>query len=221
MRRTAILGILGILAIHAGCQSVPEQKPIDPPKERPGDFSVVLVSQSWPTPAPDLSVTIWGDGTAEYDILFKVPHPGRANGSFEVAPEDLDRIYAAVVASRFFSMKPEYIANPPIPGRGVDVLTISAGGVTREVRSEYSKTLDLDLIRAEVMKVLPPEAYQGVSKSPRDDRYVGDKTTRLFYAPGSPEIEDIPEENRVYFQNPYDALNASFHPAGASDPFPK
>ena len=208
MRWTAIVSVLAILVVLGGCQGRGKV-----PETRPGDFTVILTSEAYPAPAPDIRVTLYSDGTGTYQLVFKQPHPGQAQGPFTATPEQVDAVFAAVKEADFFKLDEDYISDPPTPGRGVDKLLVSAGGITHEVLSEYSVVADLDLVRSAVMKVIPPAAYAGGSLSGKVEGFIVDKTTKLIYAADSPEVEDIPEENRIAFPSVYEALDAGYHPS--------
>jgi len=210
MRWTAILSVLAILVVLGGCGRRSRTKV---PETRPGDFSVMLKSEGYPAPAPDLRVMLHSDGTGNYVVAFKPPHPGQAQGPFKATPEQVDAVYAAVLESEFFTLDDEYISDPPIPSRGVDTLIVTSGGVRREVRSEYSAIERVDRVRAAVMKVVPAEAYSGNSMTQETKGYVVDRRTKLIYRESSPEVENIPEENRLAFKNIYEALNKGYHPS--------
>jgi len=208
MRWTATLTILAILLAFGGCG---RRSRTTVPEERPGDFSVMLESKGYPAPAPDLRIMLYSDGTGSYVITFKPPHPGVAQGPFKATPEQVDAVYTAVLESEFFKLDDEYISDPPVPTRGIDTLVVTSGGIRREVRSEYSVVEQLDRVRSAVMKVVPEQAYSGSSTSRKSDGYVVDKTTKLIYAASSPEVENIPEENRIEFKNVYEALDKGYH----------
>ena len=84
-------------------------------------------------------------------------------------------VYRAVKEADFFKLDEEYIEDPPLPGRGVDTLVVSAGGITWEVRAEYAEVERVDLVRTAVMKVVPPQAYSGGSLTGEAKRF---KSTR-------------------------------------------
>jgi hypothetical protein len=217
MRWMAILsGLLLGTAVLAGCGG---RGRVPLPEQKPADFSITLVSRYYPTPAPDILIRLWADGTGNYRIVFKDPNPGESQGPFKIAPTLVDEVYAAVYAAKFFKLDEEYIADPPIPGRGVDSLTVSAGGMVAEVRSEYAKVPALDEIRTALLKVIPPEAYEGLTITGAKRTWVVDKTTKLIYASDDPALENIPEENRVTYPSIYEALDAGNSPAPSTRPF--
>jgi hypothetical protein len=209
MRLTAILSVLAVLVTAGGCGG----RNMTMPEERPGDFSVILTSETYPAPAPDLRVTLFADGTGSYLVVFKPPRPGQASGPFQATPDQMDELFRAVQEAEFFELDTEYIEDPPIPGRGVDTVVVSAGGSTHQVRSEYAMVEQLDIVRAAVMKIVPPQAYSGGSLTGTTPGYVVDRTTKLIYDADAPELEDIPEENRIEFQSLYEALDAGYHPS--------
>ncbi len=208
MRWTAILSILAILVLLGGCGRRSRTKV---PETRPGDFSVMLQSEGYPAPAPDLRIMLHSDGTGTYFAAFEPPHPGQAQGPFKATPAQVDAVYAAVLEAEFFKLDDEYISDPPVPTRGIDTLVVTSGGIRREVRSEYSEVERVDLVRAAVMKVVPEEAYAGNSMTGVSTEFIVDKTTKLIYSASSPEVENIPEENRIKFKNVYEALNKGYH----------
>lgn len=216
MRWMAMLaGVAIVVATLPGCGGGRHTAP----EVRPGDFAVTLIAKAYPMPAPDIEIKIWGNGSGSYRILFKDPAPGQADGPFTVQIEQLNAIYAAVLASQFFKLDEEYIEDPPIPGRGVDIVVVSAGGYTHQVISEYAEVPSLDLVRTAVLEALPDSAYDGGSLKGAGQKYVGNKLTGVFHPANSPEAENIPEENRVPFDNPYQALDAGYNPAPAGNPF--
>ena len=49
-------------------------------------------------------------------------------------------------------------------------------------------------------------------KSPYGDkRFIGEKSTKIYYLPRSPELERIPEAQLIYFNSRVDAVAAGFH----------
>ena len=218
MRSMAMLAGLAVLsAAIGGCGGARHRAP----EVRPGDFAVKMIARAYPSPAPDLQIRIWGNGSASYAIVFKAPNPGDAQGQFTVEPAQLDAIYAAVVEANFFKLDEEYIADPPMPGRGVDILVISAGGYTHEVRTEYSRVDEVEKVRSAILAALPPEAYAGGSIHRAGQKYIGNRATKLFYPSGTEEAENVPEAQRVEFATPYAALDAGYSPASAGNPFEK
>jgi hypothetical protein len=211
MRLTkALLGLLVLIVISACGPG----HPTEIPEVREGGFAVNLTSNAYPSPAPDVLAKIWGDGSGSYTLRFKDPHPGQAQGTFNLTSTQIDEVYAAIRDAEFFKLDADYIADPPLPGRGVDIVSVTASGTTVQVRSEYAEVPGLDLVRTAVMKVIPPEAYsgQGIGIGAKQ-RFVVDKNSKRIHAEDSPEAEEIAEENRIYFDSYYQALDAGYHPA--------
>jgi hypothetical protein len=207
---TAVTGLLLLVAI-AACGP---GRPTEIPEVREGGFAVTLYTEAYPSPAPDVQAKIWGDGSGSYLVVFKQPRPGKVQGTFNLTPEQIDEIYAVVREAEFFKLDEEYIADPPLPGRGVDVVRISASGTTVEVRSEYAEVPGLDAVRAAVMKAIPEEAYSGKGAGRGlTQKFVVDRNTKRIHAGDSPEVESIPEADRIYFDSYYEALDAGYHPS--------
>ena len=217
MKGTIILvGLALVLPVLSGCG---QKRPIDAPEERPDDFVVSLTSRAYPIPAPDLRIQIWGSGSGVYEFVFKEPRPGIAQGQFELTPEQLDEVYRVVRESGFFELDEDYIADPPIRGRGVDEIVISAAGGQHVVRSEYDLVEELDLVREAVLDVVPEEAREGISLMRESKGYVVDRVSGLIHDADAPEVESIPEKNRIKYSNIYEALDAGYHPAPSSHVF--
>ncbi len=183
------------------------------PPELPEYFSIEMVSEGYPGVAR-ARIYIRGDGTGAYQKIVGEGGGGDdASGKLALSPEDVQEVYDVVRAEKFYSMKDEYIGDPPMAGRGVDVFTVEGGGPVKVVRSERTIVDALERI-ADVLKSKVNLKDDG-DKPVIDDgvKFVGDRRTKFMYPAGHETIETIPEAERVEFESYYDALDAGYNPA--------
>jgi len=183
------------------------------PPELPEYFSIEMVSEGYPGVAR-ARIVIRGDGSGSYEkIVGEDGTGGDKVGQLELSPEDVMEVYNTVREVKFYSLKPEYIGDPPMGGRGVDIFTVEGGGPVKVVRSERTIVDALEKI-ADVLKSKVNLLSESDTTVIEDGaKMIGDRRSKIFYPTGHEAIEAIPEADRVEFESFYDALDASYNPA--------
>jgi hypothetical protein len=226
-RKTLLAAALAATALLPGCPSATwacktlglcsRDRLEEPPATIPPDFEFVLKVDNQVQPPIDYLLKIDRSGKGTYKVVWREPRREVLEGDFEIVESRMTRLWDLIREIRYPELETRY----PDSGEGKD----RGGGIARfmvkyldfpqEVQCWYVQQPDLEKLRMLAISYVPETVIQRVTRdtpTSTTGQVIGDVQTRMFYAPGSPLLKDVPENRRQVFPNWYEALNYGYQP---------
>lgn len=213
------LALLSVLLLLTGCRLLFGGS-FEMPEDMPSDFTFHLERQG--ARSPDVNYLYKFERNGSVDYWVKAPSASaRPNeGTFQISGNDVIALYDEIRAAGIGGYQPIETLSDAVPD--VTFYVLSNGRGKRLTFKSNEVPPALVSLREAVFNFVPPE-YR-TAEAPPDgpdgppERFVGDASTKIFYASDAEQLKKVPPERRVFFATAYEALDHGFYPDPESQP---
>lgn len=183
----------------------------------PEDFRFVVSVRDRDDPPMDFEIEFTRQGKVTYDVTWRVPKRETTEGEFEISEGAIRDLYEALRTADYTEYDDEYLGGNETHSKwGVQRYYVYADGAEKRVWIEHMEPpAKLEPVLAKARGLVPESVMKGlglIEEREAPEHFVGDSLTLKLYPSDAKELEDIPPERRVIFQDYFQALNHRYDP---------